>query len=405
MVDVTAWSILLAGASALVLCAIVAASWLRAAGTPGGWPAAGILGGIAAGLMLGSTLLGRLGPTLYEQIYPGGAEQGSQLDLMKSKHVGEIALLHKIGATQASIVEQQQVHQRELQPLQDAYESAIATQSTRWTIISVALACAWFLFGSVGSAKRSRCDEKPSFAPIASGVASALLAGIPTLLLARWLLHADFASSVTLACVFGAGGILTETRTRLLRPAGRLPSVDFAGAVALAFALLALISVNQHPGVIALVTASAIAITIRLKVRLNRHARRVVRGIAMGAILPAMSALAIARVDVIALASNQTVLIALIITAFLASDGRWLGGWLGWRTLGDQTHCRQAWSRSAAALAAGTGGSQLAIALVAFPPSTAATNMLSIAVFAALLLELVHPLRQRISLAMDAAEQ
>jgi len=403
MIDVTGWPIVFVGSAALVLLAVAAAWWLRAAGAPGGRPAAGLLGGVAAGLVLGATLLGRLAPTLYEKIYPGGAEQAHQLDLMKSQQVGEIALLQKIGATEVAIDEQRQTHERELEPIQAAYDSAIAAQTRRWTIVAATLACAWFLLSSVGSSKRSRRREGSIAAPIASGVGSALLAGVPTFLLTHRLLGADIASSVALACALGAGGILTETRTRWSGQAGRAPSVDLAGAVALTAALVALIAVDRHSATIAVVIAGTVAIVLRLKVRLNCHARRIARGAAMGVLLPAMTALALAQIDVIALASSRPFWIALLIAAFLASDGRWLGGWLGWWSCGRGSQWRQAWTRSAAALAAGAGGSQVAIALVALSSVGAATsNLLGAGVFAALLLELLFPIRRRVALMLDS---
>lgn len=113
------WPAIMIG-TLLVIPAIIFARLLRSAGCPG-WS---VLGGLLAGLLMGSQILGALVPGPYEQHILGGTQQREALDHLRSRQGADVVAAKHTGVDPAEITQMESRHAAELESAQLALEAA-----------------------------------------------------------------------------------------------------------------------------------------------------------------------------------------------------------------------------------------------------------------------------------------
>lgn len=389
-------------AGAALLCAASVLSRLLAmARTPGGDASASILGGLLAGILLGATVFGGLAPEFSERIFFGAVHERQALNDMRFEHASEIAALRRLDVSPVAVAEQMETQEYEIAAVYADFERVRAAHQATWRTMFVTLVVLWLLIGSFGGARVPKRISTARTA-LSAGVGLAFFAGAPTFLLTRWLLELDVFSAAALACAVGAGGAIADVRTRSIGLAGRRRTVDFTGFVALTLVALILGMIDQRPATIAFVSSILAAAFTHLHLGLNRPLRRVCRATATGVLLPAVAAVAVARLDLRPSLSDLSFWLMAAIAFILGSDGRLLGVWMGLRATAPRDELRGRWRQSAATLTTGVGGAQVALIGLAGLIDMAPPPVVWAGAIGALTVELFAPIRRRIAAPLDA---
>ncbi len=413
--------------AAVVLIAGAATRLLRSAGAPGGPAGAAILAGLLVGTLAGATTLGRLAPSMIEDALIGGAGERAALAELESRHALEIATLRDIDVTEIAIEEHIAAYERTSAPMRDALESAERRHSDRVGVALATLAGIWLTLGALGSVRGERKHKhnqwdgrparhsgnqrdgrparlRPPLQAIPIGLAAAAIPAGVVFLLMRWTTTVTVVEAAAFAASLAVGSMVFDIPGGAGDRRRRDRSLDLAARSALVIPACAFAAIVPSAPTLLLALFAALAALTPRRLSASRAVRRACRSVALCVALPGFVALAAAMIDFITIATLTRFWIALVIAALLAADARWLGGWLGWNAAGDSYERSAAWSRSAATLAGGVGGAQVALAAVAHAAGALTTPLLAAAIIAAPTIELARPLRRRLARALDAGE-
>ena len=376
---------------AIVLLVVVSAAWavlLRWTRCPG-WS---VVAGVAAGLVLGPTILGRVAPEMYSGIFDGGLEQSRQLRELISHHGAEQAVALEAGATVETIA-----------ALQHRQAAAVDTATGVWRDARwahqrpqrsfVAILAALTLAGAAAFAI-PRCGHAPSIVAAASiGAWSAALPGGIAWFMLRGPWEAGAAESmlVVAAVAIGPWALTATDRdtandaeaggARLVQAAGRIATLIAAGLVIAAMA-------REH-GWTGLLWAAPLA-AVPLGWMTNWPAVEVTRRVLGLVIVPAMTACVAVRIDVLA----DGTLWPVVVLVLLSTDGRWLGAFTGAQVLGGRRGLRT--MRLVMACTA-AGPSQIVVAAIAVSTWSIDPSLALALLLGAVLIEVTGPARRAVA--------
>lgn len=397
------WLSIFAACAVLVAAAAGVSRLLRDAGAPGGWTSGSLLGGVVVGVLLGLTTIGRVAPDVAVNAYQGAASERRELAEMQLRGRAEIAALQHADVSPIAIDEFQKRHAASMAPLRLAVDDAEHAHQWRWGVAILILSLVWLLVGAAGGARRK--PRRDSVWPgIAAGVCASCVAGGAAFLLLRWTTNVEVGTAAAFAGAMAVGGAHRSVGRARAPYSARGRSNGVAAGASLAIGIVILIVVTQDALAVLFGLGCTVAMCIHVIIRPGRGVRRAARAVAIGVALPGLAAVVIARVDLIVLASTWMFWIALACAVLITTDGRWFGGWLGWRSLGHAEQAQWAWSKSALALAAGVGGVQIAAGGIAFASGAFPASLLAAVVFGAVSLELAANLRHRIAIGLDTGE-
>ena len=376
---------------AIVLLAFVSVAWavlLRWTRCPG-WS---VVAGVAAGLVLGPTILGRVAPEMYSGIFDGGLEQSRQLRELISHHGAEQAVALEAGATVETIA-----------ALQHRQAAAVDTATGVWRDARwahqrpqrsfVAILAALTLAGAAAFAI-PRCGHAPSIVAAASiGAWSAALPGGIAWFMLRGPWEAGAAESmlVVAAVAIGPWALTAADRdtaddaevggARLVQVAGRIATLIAAGLVVAALAL-------AH-GWMGLLWAAPLA-AVPLGWMAKWPAVEVSRRILSLVVVPAVTASVAVRIDVLVDLTPWPV----VVVVLLSTDGRWLGAFTGAQVLGGRRGLRTMRLVMAATVA---GPTQIVVAAIAVSTWSIDTRLALALLLGAVLIELTGPARRAVA--------
>src|SRR4051812_16613534 len=128
---------------------------LRAVRLPGGRPAAAVLGGILAGLVLGPGVLGQLAPDWYEQTFVGGATERRALEELAAERRALVAS----DVSAEAVREFDRDHNHERQRLDLARRKAMAAFRQPLDVAGVTMLSVAMFAGGWVSPRRRRADS------------------------------------------------------------------------------------------------------------------------------------------------------------------------------------------------------------------------------------------------------
>ena len=382
---------------AIVLLVVVSAAWallLRWTRCPG-WS---VVAGVAAGLLLGPTILGRVAPDLYSGIFDGGLDQHRQLRQLISRHGAERVAAHAAGATVETMDVLRQRQAAAVDTTTRVWSDARwAHQGPQRTFVGVLAALT--LAGAAAFAI-PRCGRSPSIVAAASvGAWSAALPGGIAWFMLRGPWEAGAAESmlVVAAVAIGPWALTAADRgtadnaevggARLVQVAGRVATLIAAGLVVAALAL-------AH-GWIGLLWAAPLA-AVPLGWMANPSAVEATRRVLNLVVVPAVAACVAVRIDVL----DDLTPWPVVVLVLLSSDGRWLGAFTGAQVLGGRrgfTTMRLVMASTAA------GPTQIVVTAIAVSTWSIDTSLALALLLGAALIEVTGPARR--ALAQRLAEQ
>lgn len=375
---------------------------------PGGPAAAGILGGAIAGLLLGATVLGKAAPDRYGAIYTGGVEETRALDEAQRNIERDLAALSAAGVSSQAIYERRERMNTKLASFVDQRNTALDQRAKGVDSAAMALGCLLLTLGA-GWAGKGRKRQLTGSA-VASGFSMVVMAGAPIGIAAAWLGGFPNIQAWALGAACGIGSAWPTMRSRRFGAAGRAPETEAASFVALAIGLAAMVmavlsihgpSTFAGAWAVVVVIVATIASAWRPRSRRPRSQRHSLR-LAHGVIIPALTAVCIAPIDLPAVGATSACLIATIAALLFASDARWFGAWLGWRLAGDASARETAWRRSASMLAGNVGAISIAAGALGHCAGLVGSAAMVAIIAGALFVEITTGLRHRFAIKFDA---
>ncbi|MBX3352636.1 MAG: hypothetical protein KF684_06850 [Phycisphaeraceae bacterium] len=336
------------------------AALFRGARAPGGAIGAAILGGLLAGALLGDTVLARVAPDLAESLWTGGRAERLAFEERAISAEREVAVLRATGVTGVAIDEYAREVMAQVDPLRDALVIARAERAG-WinALLAIFAAGALAISPLAGWQSRARARERAANSRewIAGGIGSFLLASVFAYVCLTVLTSAEFGARAALACAAGVGWLAPLPERARVAPRRERSSALLAGAAGLLPALVAcvwLLPDRRSGALVVGVLAMSLVVASGGALARRRRARRLGRAIALGAVVPALAALASSRVDWLGVVESPVFWIALVVAALASSDGRWFGALLGSRSI----------VRTTAIVTAGVGVPQIALLLL-----------------------------------------
>jgi hypothetical protein len=340
----------------------------RAVRLPGGRPSAALLGGILAGIVLGPGILGKFAPDWYEQTFVGGVTQQRALDELRAQRQGLLAA----GVSTEAVREFDRDHRAERRFLENARRKAMAAFREPLDVAAVTMMGVAFFAAAWVSPRRRRLDwvDHGQLAAVAGAAAMAVLvAAVPTTLVAHHLLRLPLPQAAALGAAVAAGSAFARLPMRWSADIGRHGSrgVGWFGGMALGLSIGLLTGVLPSDRVLWLagpLGALAVGPVFGLASPANRHARSLARGLILVLVIPTLAAIAASRVDPALLARGWRPGVFLALAALVASDGHFIGAWLGLQTLAFGTLRTQAHRFWLEAHAAGFSLTQVCFAVL-----------------------------------------
>jgi hypothetical protein len=376
---------------AIVLLVVVSTAWallLRRTRCPG-WS---VVAGVAAGLVLGPTFLGRVAPDLYRGVFDGGLEQGRQVERLISRHGAEQAAAHAAGATVETIgaLERRQ---------SEAVETATGLwRDARWThqrpqrnLVAILAACT--LAGAAAFAIPRSRHTPSKVAVVSLGAWSAAVPGAVAWFMLRgiWEVGAVESMLVVAAVAIGPWALAPTDRdiadeaemggARLVQAAGRIATLIAAG--------LAVAALTRAHGWTGLLWAAPFA-AVPLGWITGWPAARISRGILQLVIVPAVAATVAIRIDVLEDLTPWPVLILVL----LSTDGRWLGAFTGVQILGGR---RGLGTMRLVMASTAAGPTQLVVTAIAVSTWSIDTSLGLALLLGAVLIEVTGPARRSVA--------
>jgi hypothetical protein len=349
------------------------------------------VGGLAAGLLLGPAIAGRVLPQTWERVYVGGVPEREQRDTIDRDYQGRaIFLEQRLDAEGLASLREE--HQAERMPAVTAWRDAVsAHQQPRQIAVAVAVGLMLLLVGAGGVSGR---DGPTSWiAALSVGGWSAVVPGVAAFAVLRHLLDVDLAAAAAVAaCVAIGPFVLTviDRRSadlaeigghRLVRDAGRVASVLAIGVAAWA--------AWRHDGLetLAWVTPLA-ALPVGWALRLDRHP--VAMAVRDRVLVPTVAASVALGVDLY----DDFWFWPLLLLIIASADGRWIGATTGAMLLGQRQ-----WLRTMR-LMMGTmasGPTQIAVAAVVVQAGLIDGSLALAVAVGAITVEVSPPLRRAMS--------
>lgn len=318
----------LLGMTLAALAAAVVAWILRGAGIAGGRPAAAVVGGLIAGVLLGPAVLGQSAPRLHERLYVGGIPERHALESLLARQAADRLALQAAPSGAADPDELRARHAAERAPLAAALESARARHRA-----SFAGAVVFLL--SLGLAAGAFAGRRPvALTPVASIAAALSLAAelLAVALLARWVFGLAWPLIVGLAAAGACGSAFAGLPMRWVPATGRTAAARSTSLVSFLLACVA-VAVAAAPGAWPAAVAPAAGVVLGLAVRCvarpGLRARRIARTALTGVLIPAAVAVAALHIRWANLAADPwgwpLVLVLIIASGNAAVGGLWIG--------------------------------------------------------------------------------
>ncbi len=306
-------------------------------------PGFAVVGGVAAGLLLGPTILGRVAPDVHRAVFTGGVEQYAELRRVVSLNGAE-----QLAAREARFDELQlaELSREQASRLEDTrvrwQEAQWAHQRSQRGLVAVLVAV--MLAGSAAFAV-PRGPGKPSLiGALSVGAWSAALPGGLAWLALRglWDTPATESALVAAAVAIGPWALTAVDRNAADEAeAGGARTVQSAGRVATLLAVgvgvAALWSRHGPAGLLWSAAPAAVVVgwALGAPTAPGRLARWL-RGVLQIAVVPAVAAAVAVRIDLF----DDFAFWPALVIVLLSGDGRWLGAFAGTQMLGGRRGLR-----------------------------------------------------------------
>jgi len=368
--DASIWAgVLASGTLATPLCVLLQRSRIA-----GGRPAAAIVAGLLAGLILGPRVLGFAQPDLHHDLLLGSLTQQHALNERLAEQAIERQALETIGVSPEAVLELDQQHHAELAPLRDARDAAQRERARDVLLPITALIAGLSLLAGLGSARgRTLADEPPAPGAI-GGVLGFAFTALGIGALGAWIVGLPRGDAIALGAAAAGGSLLPGVATRWIPSLGRGACTGVAQAACLgaSAAAIAWAAPETRPWVALLAGAALTGMVLRAVApapggSTRRALSRFARSALLTVALPTLVALAFARIDPAAtLTEGWRVAIFILLLIFLTGDGAHIGITLGYKVFGSAAQQHQAGLRAyEGVVGAGTGSAALAAVLLA----------------------------------------
>lgn len=396
------WILGLAQCVPVGLLSIAMALLLRRVHCPGGRCSAALIAGVAAGIILGAGVLGRIVPAAYQPVYVGGSAESAELLRLRERQQAELSALVTSGVTDTAIDDLRRQHQEQAAPLVDSLSLVTGTHRRQFDLLVAAIAALHAALASfLATARPARAWLKTAACAIdtrwrdaAWGSLALLLAGAIPFAVAHWALGMDFRLSLGTAAALAAPGL-----------SGTMPARTFiacAVGLALAAAWLVIAAWSLPLSIVAAGVAIGLLGALWSDRRVPAPTIRLIARLSAGVTLPLLAALLTVTLDPHAIAASQPFIAAGILAALLSSDGRWAAA----RAAQSLTHAglRGAWTRAGESVSAGSSTCQLlaaaALGWLGAPPFLIASLLLG-----AIVIELSSRPRAELSRLFDQGRE
>lgn len=406
----------------LTVPAIVLAAVFRMIGIPGGKGAAAVCGGLLAGVLMGSLVLGGSAPQLYEPVVIGAQQEREALQEAEAERESEleaaVAALQRTGVSEIAFDEMEEQIRAKYEPRIDAARETLADAETAHTRrLSILLAVLGGMVFASGYFRRTRSEisEKPrpqrsaersvakvcgNFPPAPVELLMLVSAAAVPAILARWLLGLEIPVAIAFGLVLAVPGAT-------VRRGAHTMSGGWAFLIAaLVISVCATAAFGTATGSTVLV-GSAMVFSVALLLidngllRTRQAEIRFHDAVFYALLFPALAGALTTLVDLEGLVSTGAFWIALVIGLIASGDGRWLGYWLSVRHFAEPPVKRGSASIANSMISAGAPTLQLVLAVMAFRAEPAAGSLIFAAVAGAALLELTRSLRARMARSLD----
>lgn len=375
---------------------------LRAARAPG-WS---VLGGLAAGVIIGPSILGRVAPQMYESIFVGGVEQREAMESLARRHAAERLaaeqLMTEHGAPDRDFVgEMRDAQAADREPFEQSLREARWDHQRPQRYITALIV----LLALLGGAAAQQPTRGPSQSIINAFSIGTWAAGLPGMLAyfaaSRWWGYGPWESLLAAGAVAIGPWALTRIDrgiadevehggAAMIRAAGRVTSV-----IALAAVVIALWQLRGTSGVMYATPLMALPAAWLIPAGfLPRGIEPVVRMV----LLPALTAVVAMRVDLYQHAAFWPIVVLLL----LSGDGRWIGGVIGAMALGGRRGLRT--MRLVLGMMA-CGPTQIAIAAIGVSAWLLPEELAFALLLGAVLVEVMTPMRRSLARQLADAEE
>lgn len=408
----------------LTVPAIVLGAVFRAIGLPGGRGSAAVCGGILAGVLFGSMVLGSATPQVHDTLIRGAQQERLALQEAEDELLGErAAALAALRATGVSEVAEDELmadinasYEPRLTAARETLEAAQDRYTESLSIIVGALA--GLVFASAYFRRtRTEISERPPGAPARVGgdrlpkvlgpfppapveLLMLVMAAAPTAIVARWLLGVDIPVAIAFGLVLAVPGATLRRGAQSLSGgwafliAALLISVCSTAAFGTSTASTVLIGTAMAGSVALLIIDNSLLRTRLAEIRFHNT-------LYFALLLPALAGALATTVDLSALIDTGAFWIALIIGLIASGDGRWFGYGIAIRYFADPPANRSPMTLGNSAISAGAPVLQIVLAALAFRAMPEAGSLVFAALSGAALLELSRGLRARIATTFD----
>jgi hypothetical protein len=408
----------------LTLPAIAFAAIFRAIGLPGGRGAAAICGGMLAGVLFGSLVLGSAAPDVYEPLLRGAVEERvALLEVEQDIAAEKAAAVLALQATGVSEIAEEEIlveiDRRYEARLTAARDTLVEAQNRHTRNLSVILGVLAGLAFASGYFRRTRSEISETPRPVTPRprdrsvpkvlgplppppveLLMLVMAAAPAAIFARWLLGLPIPVAIAFGLVLAVPGATIRRGGHTLSGgwafliAALLASVCSTLAFGQATSSTVLIGTAMAGSILLLFIDNSL-----LRTRLTE--RRFHDTLFYALLLPALAGGMATIVDLQSLVSTGGFWIALAIGLIASGDGRWLGYWLAVRYFAEPPANDRSASMANSVISAGAPLAQLVLAVLAFRALPEAGSLIFAALAGAALLELSRNLRQRFSGTLD----
>jgi len=398
----------------LTVPAIVLAAVFRMIGLPGGKGSAAVCGGLLAGLLMGSLVIGGAKPDLYESIVVGAVAEREALQEAEADRNAElaaaIAALQQTGVSEVAFEEMEKQTFAKYEPrIAAARDSLTEAQRGHTLRLSVLLAVLGGMVFASGYFRRTRSEisEKPrpvrspersiarvcsNFPPASVELLMLVMAAAPPAILARWLLGLEIPMALAFGLVLAVPGATVRRGAHTVSGgwafliAALVVSICATAAFGTSTASTVLIGTAMGFSMLLLIIDNGLLYTRRAEIRFHD-------ALFYALLLPALCGAMATLVDLASLVSTGGFWIALLIGLIASGDGRWIGYWLSIRYFAEPRLTPRAASLANSSISAGAPAMQLVLAVLAFRAEPAAGALLMAALAGAAMLELTRGLR------------
>ncbi|XOV75646.1 MAG: hypothetical protein ACFHWZ_01015 [Phycisphaerales bacterium] len=406
----------------LTVPAIVLGALFRAIGLPGGRGAAAVCGGILAGVLFGSLVLGSAAPQVHDTLIRGAQQERWRCMRPRTNCSARKPQPSRRCATGVSEVAEDELmadinasYEPRLTAARETLEAAQDRHTERLSIIVGALA--GLVFASAYFRRtRTEISERPPGAPARVGadrlpkvlgpfppapveLLMLVMAAAPTAIVSRWLLGVDIPVAIAFGLVLAVPGA-TLRRAQSLSGgwafliAALLISVCSTAAFGTSTASTVLIGTAMAGSIVLLVIDNSLLRTRRAEIRFHNT-------LYFAILLPALAGALATTVDLSVLIDTGAFWIALVIGLIASGDVRWFGYGIAIRYFADPPANRSPMTIGNSAISAGAPVLQIVLTALAFRAMPEAGSLAFAALCGAALLELSRGLRARIATPFD----